>query len=97
MSATAARAWAQGWQTPIMCPPGPTAAMKAIIAAGPGALGQLEELTASTDPKLAKIGANLSQQIKRKPPGFWAVWWVAPQKRTLTPKNRSSAPAFAGP
>ena len=42
------------------------AAMKAIIAAGPGALPQLEELAASTDPKLSKLAANLSQQIKRK-------------------------------
>lgn len=42
------------------------AAMKSIIAAGPGALPQLEELAASTDPKLSKLAANLSQQIKRK-------------------------------
>lgn len=42
------------------------AAMKAIIAAGPGALGQLEELAASTDPKLSKIATNLSQQIKKR-------------------------------
>lgn len=41
-------------------------AMKAIIAAGPGALPQLEELAKSSDPKLARLAGNLSQQIKKR-------------------------------
>ena len=41
-------------------------AMKGIIAAGSGALPQLEAVAASADPKLSKLAANLSQQIKKR-------------------------------
>jgi hypothetical protein len=42
------------------------AAIRAIAASGAGALPQLEELAKSDDPRLAKLAANLIQQIKRR-------------------------------
>jgi hypothetical protein len=40
------------------------------------------------------MGGIASQQDKRKTPGFSAVWWVPPQKRTLTPKKPFERPRF---